>query len=712
MGTSFRREQNNLIIIIPIYQVYERAPQDPCRNKSPTGQTSAEARTEQCSRRTEQRLIVVRPGQLGDGGDVFGATRELIHLLHDLAEVSHGQLSVALARSRAMRQVQRVVVAEAKRHTHQRLAVDGRHQRSQPSVGSIDFDEFLGQQAQTSEAVDTHQLVLPGHTAAELASHRLQNLGTDPQIGAPVVVAVALQVGRMQLREVDEFDPAGNHQHAGGVDNRWFGVLGRTGCQAVLQAHLAGEHGVPAGVLELAGGLGAGPDGAPDVAGLGIGGADANPAEQSGDHLGRQPQLSEVGIDGGDTGLGIDLVLHGGTPTREQLVCKLYTLFVYFSSIIAASSSEMLYLFHNISRGSQRPSSTTCQQPSTTSKGANSSLMLKQWSGKIRRRFMNTSLELRTAESVSPKHPDKLCDQISDAILDAYLAQDPDARVAVEALGGHGQLVIMGEITSTAKVDIQPIVDRLVGPIKLAINLVEQSPEIAQGVDTGGAGDQGIMVGYATNETPEFLPLEVVLSRKLNQHLYKLWPHDGKTQVTLRGTTIIAIVASFQHAKQAELLSAVNDWLSEQNNVDPAVKIHANPAGDWSQGGFDADTGLTGRKLVVDNYGPRIPIGGGCYSGKDASKVDRSAAYMARRIAVDYLKKTNANEVFTRLAYAIGYDQPLEATVIIDGKPQAIIGYDLTPRGIVDFLDLKKPRFEERARWGHYGLDQDRTNAV
>jgi len=318
---------------------------------------------------------------------------------------------------------------------------------------------------------------------------------------------------------------------------------------------------------------------------------------------------------------------------------------------------------------------------------------------------MNTSTLLRTAESVSPKHPDKLCDQISDAILDAYLAQDPDARVAVEALGGHGQLVIMGEVTSSAHVDIQPTVDRLVGPIKLTVNIVKQSPEIARGVDTGGAGDQGIMIGYACDETPEFLPLEYVLARQLNQHLYKLWPYDGKTQITLRGDTIIAIVASFQHAKQSELKRAVNTWLQTQANVDPNLTIHANPAGDWDQGGFDADTGLTGRKLVVDNYGPRIPIGGGCYSGKDASKVDRSAAYMARYIAVDYLKKHNAKEVYVRLAYAIGYNQPLEATAIIDGQSQQITGYDLSPNGIIEFLDLKKPQFEQRAKWGHYGLD-------
>lgn len=309
---------------------------------------------------------------------------------------------------------------------------------------------------------------------------------------------------------------------------------------------------------------------------------------------------------------------------------------------------------------------------------------------------------LRTAESVSPKHPDKLCDQVSDAILDAYLTQDPAARVAVESFGGHGRLVVMGEVTSNASVDISSIVKRIVGNIALSTNIVQQSPEIAQGVDTGGAGDQGIMIGYACNETPEALPLELVLSRQLNQHLYSTWPYDGKTQVTLRDNKIVAVVASFQNSKTPQLRRAINDWLRSQDVVD-SVDIHTNPAGEWRQGGFDADTGLTGRKLVVDNYGPRIPIGGGCFSGKDASKVDRSAAYMARKIALDYLRACGAQEVFTRLAYAIGHDQPLEASVIIDGEPEQIRGYDLSPRGIIETLDLTKPQFEDTARYGHFG---------
>ncbi|MBC7746698.1 methionine adenosyltransferase domain-containing protein [Pedobacter sp.] len=309
---------------------------------------------------------------------------------------------------------------------------------------------------------------------------------------------------------------------------------------------------------------------------------------------------------------------------------------------------------------------------------------------------------LRTAESVSPKHPDKLCDQISDAILDAYVAQDPLARVAVETVGGHGTVFITGEVTSTAEVNIFEIVRRLAGDVEFIEHLVKQSPEIASGVDTGGAGDQGIMVGYATNETSEYLPLEVVLSRQLNQYLFEKWPYDGKTQITLRDDVIIAAVASFQHAKTAELRQAVDEWLSE-HSVSDTIVVHINPCGDWQQGGFDADAGLTGRKLIVDNYGPRIPIGGGCFSGKDASKVDRSAAYIARRIAVDYLKKHDAKEVFCYLAYSIGVAQPVEATVIVDGVESVVEGYDLTPAGIIAALDLRKPQFEQTARYGHFG---------
>lgn len=341
----------------------------------------------------------------------------------------------------------------------------------------------------------------------------------------------------------------------------------------------------------------------------------------------------------------------------------------------------------------------------------------------------------RTAESVSPGHPDKLCDQISDAVLDAYLEQDPNSRVAVEVCGGHGQVFVTGEVTSTAKnINIEEIVHRLAGDsMKVMANLVEQSPEIAQGVDVGGAGDQGIMIGYACDETPELLPLEVILSRRLNQFIYAKHPYDGKTQITLqdpnlpdsdRGAPAVSsIVASFQNVSKAELESLVQEFIT-MNHLQPEagkaeIELHLNPAGDWNQGGFEADTGLTGRKLIVDNYGPRIPIGGGCFSGKDPSKVDRSAAYMARRIAVDYLRARKAKEVFVRLAYAIGHAAPLESTVIIDGVteeiPQVevatpadndqgkITGYNLTPQGIINYLDLKRPIYEPTARYGHFG---------
>ena len=318
---------------------------------------------------------------------------------------------------------------------------------------------------------------------------------------------------------------------------------------------------------------------------------------------------------------------------------------------------------------------------------------------------LTTSNFCRTAESVSPKHPDKLCDQISDAILDAYLAKDLDSRVAAETCGGHGVVIVTGEITSRATdIDIEKIVLRIAGDhLEVHTKIVKQSPEIAQGVDTGGAGDQGIMIGYATDETPEYLPLEVVLARELNRTIYNIYSYDGKTQVTIAPDgTLSSIVASFQNTTSAELDEIVRSFIAE-HHLKGSSELHLNPAGDWHLGGFDADTGLTGRKLIVDNYGPRIAIGGGAFSGKDPSKVDRSAAYMARRIAVDYLKSRHAHEVLVRLAYAIGHPAPLEQTVIVDGHPEIITGYDLTPQGIITYLDLKRPIYEATARYGHFG---------
>ncbi len=312
---------------------------------------------------------------------------------------------------------------------------------------------------------------------------------------------------------------------------------------------------------------------------------------------------------------------------------------------------------------------------------------------------------LRTAESVSPKHPDKICDQISDSVLDEILKQDTKSRVAVETVGGHKKVLLTGEVTSTAKVSYEEIARKFVPEdYEVIINIVEQSPEIAQGVDTGGAGDQGIMVGYATNETENLIPLEASLSRELNQLIFHRFPYDGKTQITIENGKIQSVVASFQHAKATELKRMISTWLKDKEHV-LDVAIFANPAGDWSQGGFDSDAGLTGRKLAVDNYGPRIPIGGGAFSGKDPTKVDRSAAYMARKIAVDYLKRRDADEVYCYLAYAIGVAEPVQATVMVDGKEEKVEGYDLTPEGIIKFLKLRKPQFAETAKWGHMGND-------
>ena len=316
---------------------------------------------------------------------------------------------------------------------------------------------------------------------------------------------------------------------------------------------------------------------------------------------------------------------------------------------------------------------------------------------------------IKTAECITPNHPDKICDRISDAVLDECLKQDPYSRVAVETMGGHGKVYITGEVTSNAILDIPEIVNRTYGQnINTTVNLVKQSNFIAQGVNTGGAGDQGIMVGYACDENAEMIPQELHLARNLCKEIYKAYPYDGKTQVTLENGKIKTVVASFQNAPTKELNRIVKGWL--RINSAENVTLHCNPAGEWSMGGFDADAGVTGRKLVVDNYGPAIPIGGGAFSGKDSTKVDRSAAYMARKIAVDQLqllpKQETKNEVFVYLAYAIGYDQPVQATMIVNGEEKPVTGYDLSPNGIIEYLGLRDPKFAQTAAWGHMGTNQ------
>jgi len=314
---------------------------------------------------------------------------------------------------------------------------------------------------------------------------------------------------------------------------------------------------------------------------------------------------------------------------------------------------------------------------------------------------------IRTAECVSPMHPDKMCDRISDTLLDIHLTHDPNSRVAIETAGGNGLVYVTGEVTSQYKITddeiIQVVKDITTDDsIEVITNLNTQSPEIAQGVDTGGAGDQGIMIGYACRDNEEFLPQEYYLSRELNKSVFDKYPYDGKTQVTMNGNSL-RVVCSFQSAPADELQKLVMEYFEDfpQYHIEA---LHCNPAGDWNIGGFTADAGLTGRKLAVDNYGPRVPLGGGAFSGKDCTKVDRSAAYMGRRIAVDILEqRPEVQEVVVQLAYAIGYDQPLQATAIVDGEHEFIKGYDLSPKGIIDFLELRKPIFSNTAQFGHMG---------
>lgn len=318
---------------------------------------------------------------------------------------------------------------------------------------------------------------------------------------------------------------------------------------------------------------------------------------------------------------------------------------------------------------------------------------------------------MKTAEFVSPKHPDKICDFIADAILDAFHEKDEESRVAMEVMGGHNLITINGEATSRAEPNIESIVRAIVGAdYKVIINLSKQSSEIAQGVDIGGAGDQGIMRGYATLETESLMPLEYELARNLCMKIYEKYPFDGKTQVTIEDRKIKTVVASFQNTKNYELLAFVKEIILEEKLLEnnfSQIDFLINKAGEWSQGGFDADTGLSGRKLIVDNYGPEIPIGGGSFSGKDYTKVDRSGAYMARRIAVDYLRIFGADKVYTKLAYAIGKPEPVMAMaklVYPDKEEEVEIKeYDLSPRAIRQFLKLDELKHVSTSDWGHFG---------
>lgn len=340
--------------------------------------------------------------------------------------------------------------------------------------------------------------------------------------------------------------------------------------------------------------------------------------------------------------------------------------------------------------------------------------------------MLSSYFSTHTAESVTSGHPDKVCDQISDALLDAYVAQDPTSRVAVESFGAHGLLVIGGEVTTNAQIDAEAIarqVYRDIGyteDLHVITHLTTQSPDIAQGVDTGGAGDQGIMYGFACDETPELLPKAVVLSHALARGLESLrrknpdcaWLRpDGKTQVTIQDGKIKTILVSTQHALEVDqetirktLIEKLIAPLVEDVSL---IEILTNPTGLFVQGGFLADTGLTGRKIMVDTYGGLAPHGGGAFSGKDATKVDRSAAYMARFVAKNIVAHGLAKSCLVSVAYAIGRAEPVMVEAVNEKgeriDPKILQTFDFRPKAIIERLGLRRPIFKQTAAYGHFG---------
>jgi len=336
---------------------------------------------------------------------------------------------------------------------------------------------------------------------------------------------------------------------------------------------------------------------------------------------------------------------------------------------------------------------------------------------------------MKTAESVTEGHPDKVCDQIADALLDEYLKRDPQSRVALEVFGSHGMLMIGGEVTSQGEVDIESMAKHVYKQIgyddelEVFVNIELQSGDIAQGVDVGGAGDQGIMYGYATAETPSLMPAPIALSHALSAKLADLRRHDpafawlrpdGKTQVTMDRGRVKTVVVSAQHAPEIDQ-DQIRSMLSEQV-IAPVIgaldgiELHINPTGRFVVGGFTADTGLTGRKLMVDTYGGMIPHGGGAFSGKDPTKVDRSAAYMARFAAKNMVAAGYAKKCMVSVAYAIGKADPVMLTARSeDGRdlsPLLQKYFDFRPNAIIERLGLRRPIFRETAAYGHFGRDR------
>jgi S-adenosylmethionine synthetase len=368
---------------------------------------------------------------------------------------------------------------------------------------------------------------------------------------------------------------------------------------------------------------------------------------------------------------------------------------------------------------------------------------------------------LFTSESVTEGHPDKIADQISDAVLDAILAQDPRGRVACETLLTTGLVVVAGEITTACYVDIADLARRTIEDIGylssdhgfdcktcgVIIAIDKQSPDIALGVDKEGAGDQGLMFGYACRETEELMPLPIMLAHRLVERLSRVrragtLPYlrpDGKSQVSVRyrdgkPVAVETVVISTQHADDVgqdrirqDVLEHVVTPVVPKELVDPAkIVYHINPTGRFVTGGPMGDTGLTGRKIIVDTYGGSCPHGGGAFSGKDPTKVDRSGAYMARHVAKNIVAAELATRAQVQVAYAIGVPEPVSIMVDTEGtgkiperQLEQIVReqFDFRPRGIIEYLDLRRPIFRKTAAFGHFGRSEpeftwERTDRV
>jgi S-adenosylmethionine synthetase len=356
---------------------------------------------------------------------------------------------------------------------------------------------------------------------------------------------------------------------------------------------------------------------------------------------------------------------------------------------------------------------------------------------------------LFTSESVTEGHPDKIADQISDSILDAILTQDPASRVACETLVTTGLAVVAGEITTSAYVDFQEVVRATINEIgynrgkfgfdgetcAVLSSIHSQSPDIAMGVDTGGAGDQGMMFGFACGETEELMPMPIVLAHKLVKGLSTLRRDgtldylrpDGKSQVTIeyegnKPVRVDAVVVSSQHSPlvtndtmREDITEKIINKVIPANMIDKNTKIYVNPTGRFVVGGPHGDAGVTGRKIIVDTYGGAAPHGGGAFSGKDPTKVDRSAAYMARYIAKNVVAAGIAERALVQLAYAIGVAEPVSVMVHTEGTgviPEEKITeivrqhFKLTPRGIMEELDLRRPIYKKTAAFGHFGRSE------